>query len=105
VIKDESENSVKMNAEEFLSKSFVLGSESIKNHITYVDQVVNDRIDNNDPKITSEMLDNFNDDRDKFRKRMEVNKDNFFSTTNQIDNKIEANVVLGYVKELEKCSK
>ena len=71
VIKDESEKSVKMNAEEFLSKSFILGSESILKHITFVDQMVNERVDNSDPRITTEMLDHFNDDRDKFIRRME----------------------------------
>jgi hypothetical protein len=105
VIKDESENSVKMNAEEFLSKSFQLGSESIKKHITYADQVVNDRIDNNDPKITSEMLDNFNDDRDVFRERLKNSKENFFLSSNQTDNKTESYIVLNCVKQLEKCSK
>jgi hypothetical protein len=105
IVKDESEKSIKMNAEEFLSKSFTLGSESIKNHITYVDQVINDRIDNNDPKITSDMLDRFNDDRDNFRKRIEHNKDNFFLTTNQSNNKTESTIVSSCIKQLEKCSK
>ena len=105
IIKDESEKSIKMNAEEFLSKSFTFGSESIKNHITYVDQIVNERIDNNDRLITSEILDNFNNDKDNFNRRMETNSDNFFLTTNQTNNKIESAIVLKCIKQLEKCSK
>jgi len=105
VIKDETEKSVKMNAEEFLSKSFDLGSESIKNHITYVDQIVDNRVENYDRKITSKMLDHFNEDRDNFRKRMENNKDNYFLTNNQTGNKIEAGVVLSCIKKLEKLTK
>ena len=105
VVKDESEKSVKMNAEEYLSKCFKYGSESILNHITYTDQVVNDRIDNNDPYLTSEMLDLFNDDRDKFRRRIELNKENFFISSNNTDNRIESGVVTGCIKKLEKCSK
>ncbi len=108
VIKDESEKSVKMNAEEFLSKSFNLGSESILNHITYADKIINDIIDNDDsnnPRITSEMLDHFNDDRDKFRDKIRNNKTNFFLSSNQTNNKIESGVVTGCVKKLEKISK
>jgi hypothetical protein len=103
VIKDETEKSVKLNAEEFLSKSFTLGSESIKNHITFTDQIVNDRIDNYDPIITSEMLDLFNDDRDKFRERLKNNKENFFTST--LNNRIESGIVSGCIKQLEKCGK
>jgi len=105
VIKDESEKSVKMNAEEFLSKSFILGSESILKHITFVDQMVNERVDNSDPRITIEMLDHFNDDRDKFIRRMETNKDNFFISSNQSDNKVESTIVTACIKQLNKCSK
>jgi len=105
VIKDETEKSVKMNAEEFLSKSFFLGFESITNHITLVDKIVNDRVDNYDPIITSKMLDRFNDDRDNFRKRLKNNKDNYFLTNNQTGNKIEAGVVLSCIKKLEKLTK
>ncbi len=105
VIKDQSEKSIKMNAEEFLSKSFTLGAESILNHINFTDQIVNDRIDNNDPVITAEMLDLFNDDRDKFRERLKNNKENFFLSSNNTDNKIESTIVTGCIKQLEKCSK
>jgi hypothetical protein len=51
------------------------------------------------------MLDNFNDDRDKFKLRMENNKDNFFLSSNNTDNKIESSIVIGCIKQLEKCSK
>ena len=105
VVKDESEKSIKMNAEEFLSKCFDCGSESITNHIQLTDQIVNERIDNNDPDITSEMLDHFNDDRDNFLNRIKNNKINYFLTNNQTDNRIEASVTVNYIKKLEKLSK
>ncbi len=105
VIKDESEKSVKLNAEEFLSKSFTLGSESIKNHIIFADQIINERVDNNDPHITIEMLDHFNDDRDKFIRRIETNQENFFLSSNNTNNKIESGIVSKCIKQLNKCNK
>jgi hypothetical protein len=108
VIKDESEKSVRMNAEEFLSKCFDYGSESITNHVIFTDKILNNIIDNDDsnnPRITSEMLDNFNDDRDNFLGRIRNNKANFFLTNDQTDNKIESTIVTKCVKQLEKCSK
>jgi hypothetical protein len=105
VIKDKNEKSVKMNAEEFLSICFKYGSESILNHIKLADKIVDDKIENSDPSLTSEMLDCFNDDRDKFINKLRTNKDNFFLTNNQTDNKIELSVVSNYIKHIEKCSK
>jgi hypothetical protein len=105
VIKDKNEKSVKMNAEEFLSICFKYGSESILNHITFTDKIVDDKVNNFDRDLTSEMLDIFNEDRDKFKNRIKSNKDNFFLTNNQNDNKVESTVVLNCVKQLEKCSK
>ena len=105
VIKDETQKSIKLNAEEFLSKSFTLGSESIKNHITFADQIVNERVDNNDPHITTEMLDSFNEDRDKFIRRMETDQENFFLSSNNTNNKIESGIVSKCIKQLDKCSK
>ena len=51
------------------------------------------------------MLDRFNDDRDNFRERLNNNKDNFFLTSNQTNNKTELNVISSCIKQLEKCSK
>jgi hypothetical protein len=105
VIKDKNEKSVKMNAEEFLSLCFNYGSDSILNHIKLADKIVDNKIENFDPTLTSEMLDLFNDDRDKFITRMQSNKDSFFITNNQTNSKIEASAVLNYIKHIEKCSK
>ncbi len=62
VIKDENLNSVKMSVEEMLSKCLELGTDSIRNHFTLTEQVVDDRINNSDETLTSEMLDNFESD-------------------------------------------
>ena len=105
VIKDESENSVKMNAEDFLSKCFDYGSESITNLINLANRIVDTKIENCDPSLTSEMLDIFNIDRDNFLERIQNNKINFFLTNNQTGNKIEASTVINYIKQLEKLNK
>ena len=105
VIKDESENSVKMNAEEFLSKCFDYGSGSITNLINLTNQIVDSKIENCDPSLTSEMLDIFNVDRDNFLERIKNNKVDFFLTNNQTSNKIEASTVINYIKQLEKLNK
>jgi hypothetical protein len=59
VIKDENSKSVKMTVEEMISKCLELGTEGIKNHFTIVEQDVDDRIENCDETLTSEMLDIF----------------------------------------------
>ena len=59
VIKDENSKSVKMSVEEMISKCLELGTEGIKNHFTIVEQDVDERIENCDETLTSEMLDIF----------------------------------------------
>jgi hypothetical protein len=62
VIKDENSNSIKMSVEEMLGKCLELGTESIRNHFTLTEQIVDDKINNNDETLTSEMLDKFESD-------------------------------------------
>jgi hypothetical protein len=61
VYKDENSKSIKMSVEEMLAKCLELGSEGIKTHFTLTEQVVDDRINNSDESLTSEMLDKFED--------------------------------------------
>ena len=59
VYKDEDSNSVKMSVEELLTKCLQLGSDGFRTHFTLTEQIVDDRINNDDQTLTSEMLDNF----------------------------------------------
>ena len=62
LIKDENSNSIKMSVEEMLGKCLELGTESIRNHFTLTEQIVDDKINSNDETLTSEMLDKFESD-------------------------------------------
>jgi hypothetical protein len=75
VTKDENLKAVKMNIEDFLSKCFILGSESIKRHIAMTERIVDDKIDNYDEDLTSEMLDLFNDDIDTLKQYINNDKE------------------------------
>ena len=59
VIKDENSKSIKMSVEEMLVKCLSLGSEGLKTHFNLIEQIVNNRINNDDKNLTSEILDKF----------------------------------------------
>jgi hypothetical protein len=59
VFKDENFNSIKISAEEMLSKCLQLGTTGIRSHFTLTEQIVDDRINNDDQTLTSKMLDKF----------------------------------------------
>jgi hypothetical protein len=95
VTKDENLKPVKMSAEELLSKCFNLGNESIQEHFTLTEQIVDDKINNCDPDLTAKMLDLFEEDIKKLKDATKTDK-NFFNNTDEGIERLK--LLNGYVK-------
>jgi hypothetical protein len=105
VYKDENSNSVRIPANEFIVKCIELGNESIKDHFTLTEQIVDDKINNFDPNLTSEMLDIFEEDVKRFKECFLLSKQGEkLSTTDDNNNPINKLIFL-CVKESSKLNK
>ena len=76
VIKDKDSNSIKMSVEEMLTKCLNLGTDGFRTHFTLTEQVVDERINNEDQTLTSEMLDKFEEQIKELKQYLIENKDN-----------------------------
>ena len=102
VIKDENSNSIKMSVEEMLGKCLELGTESIRNHFTLTEQIVDDKINSNDETLTSEMLDKFESDINQLK---EFILENGGSINLKAENNPLKNFTIPFLKTLEQIYK
>jgi hypothetical protein len=89
-----------------LSKCLKIGNKSIQNHFTLTEKVVDDKINNFDPDLTSKML-------DKFEEEIQILKDHILvnNTTdtqcliNDAPNNPLKKMVGAYIKSIEHLNK